>query len=323
MRRIIAGIVLITTLFVVGCVGDEEVQIVTKVSSEDEGVTTVSAVAKTEQGMEETSEISLEESTVGEERGSQPDIVSNGSILSNGSSSLGVNPVESSGSISSDGSILSNGSSSLGVNPVESSGSISSDGSLSESTKLVVGTSAAEVVTKAFGNVMETMRPEAAAKPTQPIVKPVQTQAAVMPTQPTEKPVQTQVAVMPTQAVTQSQTSGGPQFVSPTQAADFDPYYVVAEATQQLKADGYTNIIEDLNTALAEGSISQEDYNIFYPKEESSWFEMSSFYGTNEEEIYNLVESCKYLCVDGYFHIEYMGYMNDGLYYKHIFRVYR
>ncbi len=192
-----------------------------------------------------------------------------------------------------------------------SNGTLSS-GSSSAATKPLGSTSVktTEAVTKA-------PKPTQASKPTQ---APKPTQAS--------KPTQaaTQAPTQPvTQAATEAPTQSGPQIVYPTLAADFDPYYVIEEATRQLKAAGYRDIYDILNEQLAAGIITQEDYDVLRPQEEGIWFEVNTDYSgfSNESMIYELVESCKYLCVEGYFHIEPRGYDEDELYPQYIFRVHR
>lgn len=143
--------------------------------------------------------------------------------------------------------------------------------------------------------------------------------------QPTKAPPQPTTAVpqQPTQA---PQPTAAPQpTVAPTQAKPaYNPDYVIAETTRQLKELGYECIPEYLDRYLVEGRITQEEYDAWYPTDGAGWFECSlynvTFGLTIDDDVNELVGSCEYLCVDNIFYIEYIGENEYGGY---TFRVYR
>lgn len=179
------------------------------------------------------------------------------------------------------------------------------------SSKVQTTTKAQVVTTKAAQSTT------AAPKPTQSPVQP--TTAAPKPTQPPVQP--TTAASKPTEAPTQAST----QAPKPTEApkSAYNPDYVIAETTRQLKAAGYIHIPEHLDNELAQGLITKEHYDSIYPTAGCGWFETTlynvTFGLTIEDDVYEMVEGCKYLCKD-YFYIEYVGENEYGGY---TFRVYR
>lgn len=173
-------------------------------------------------------------------------------------------------------------------------------------------TKAQPVTTKASQTVTQTpAQPTTAApKPTQTPAQP--TTAAPKPTEaPTPAPTQ---APKPTQAPMEAPTQVKPEY---------NPDYVIAETTRQLKELGYLHMPDVLNDDLTSGRITQEEYNAWYPTAGMGWFETTlynvTFGLTLEDDVYEMVEGCKYLCKD-YFYIEYVGENEYGGY---TFRVYR
>ncbi len=194
----------------------------------------------------------------------------------------------------------------------ETEGSTEQESSTSGSTDVTT----TEAPTRTQGSTKPVQPTTAAPKPTEAPVQP--TTAAPKPTEaPTQAPTE---APKPTQAPTQAPTEAPTEAPKPA----YDPNYVIAETTRQLKAAGYECIPEYLDRYLAEGRITQEEYNAWYPTDGAGWFECSlynvTFGLTIEDDVYEIVERCKYLCVDNIFYIEYIGENEYGGY---TFRVYR
>lgn len=220
------------------------------------------------------------------------------SELMNGTGSEGTTEVSLEGSTSEEIEDISKPSGENTTKPNSSpSGSTKPSGSTS-----VKATEAAIKVPETTKAQPVTTKP---AQPTTTAPKP--TQAPVQPTTAVSKPTQ-----VPTQAPTQAPTE------PPTEA--YDPNYVISEVTRQLKAAGYKHMPDVLDEAFAEGRITQEEYNAWYPLTGESWFEYGCWEHGMDANIYELVESCKYLCVGNRFYIEYRGLDRDGY---PIYRVYR
>lgn len=90
------------------------------------------------------------------------------------------------------------------------------------------------------------------------------------PTQaPTEKPTESQTET-PTQAPT-TEAPTQPAVVEPTVIA-YDPERVVALATAICQEGGMTTLTDNLDNLLADGSITQEEYDEYYPYDGSGYY---------------------------------------------------
>lgn len=90
------------------------------------------------------------------------------------------------------------------------------------------------------------------------------------PTQaPTEKPTESQTET-PTQAPT-TEAPTQPAVVEPSVIA-YDPERVVALATAICQEGGMTTLTDNLDNLLADGSITQEEYDEYYPYDGSGYY---------------------------------------------------
>lgn len=90
------------------------------------------------------------------------------------------------------------------------------------------------------------------------------------PTQaPTERPTQPETE-MPTQAPT-TEAPTQPAVVEPTVIA-YSPERVVALATAKCQEGGMTTLTDNLDNLLADGSITQEEYDEYYPYDGSGYY---------------------------------------------------
>ena len=224
--------------------------------------------------------------------------VSEGSLLESGSSIEDVVTKPSGGStsahtgdveISLEGSTVSGGFQPDITNPV--SGGLNSNGA--KTTEALT-----KVMTITQGST-EAEAPTTAAKPAQAVP---QASTVAVPDS-TEVPTQVPVTVVP-----QPTTAAKPAYA---------PDYVIAEATKQLKALGYTYLPDKLDAALAAGKITQEEYNAWYPTDGAGYFDYTCWTEDMEYNIYELVEAQIFI---DYFYIEYIGTDKWG---GHIYRCYR
>lgn len=122
---------------------------------------------------------------------------------------------------------------------------------------------------------------------------------------------------------------------TPRPVKDYNPNTIVKLATEKLKAKGKITLTDNLDRLLAEGSITQEEYNEYYPYDGAGYY--SVFMETNlydarttsgrklssEEEIAEHIADMLALEPGPYFLIEYAGVYTTGGNDFYEFRCYR
>lgn len=122
---------------------------------------------------------------------------------------------------------------------------------------------------------------------------------------------------------------------APNPIKDYNPNTIVQLATDKLKAIGKVTLTDNLDRLLAEGSITQEEYNEYYPYDGAGYY--SVFMETNlneakttsgrrlysEEEIAEHIADMLALESGPYFLIEYAGVYTTGGNDFYEFRCYR
>lgn len=122
---------------------------------------------------------------------------------------------------------------------------------------------------------------------------------------------------------------------TPKPVKDYNPNTIVQLATDRLKARGKITLTDNLDRLLAEGSITQEEYNEYYPYDGAGYY--SVFMETNlhdakttsgrklssEEKIAEHIAEMLALEPGPYFLIEYVGVYTTGGNDFYEFRCYR
>lgn len=120
-----------------------------------------------------------------------------------------------------------------------------------------------------------------------------------------------------------------------TEVISYNPQTVVNLVTAKMKANGRIYIPDNLSQMLAEGSITQEEYNEYYPTDGTGWFEYSVDTNLANNYIYGqLLDTEKKIAEDitgqymvetnmTYFYIEYNRTEMYGSKQIYVFRCYR
>lgn len=123
--------------------------------------------------------------------------------------------------------------------------------------------------------------------------------------------------------------------VEEKQSVGYDPYQVVALATEKTKASGKISIPEDLDNMLANGEITKEEYDAYYPYDGAGYYSVFVETDLNEasttsgrklesvEGIADYISGMLALETGPYFYIEYTGITNTGGRDFYEFRCYR
>ena len=123
--------------------------------------------------------------------------------------------------------------------------------------------------------------------------------------------------------------------VEEKQGVGYDPYQVVALATEKTKALGKISIPEDLDNMLANGEITKEEYDAYYPYDGAGYYSVFVETDLNEasttsgrklesvEGIADYISGMLALETGPYFYIEYTGITNTGGKDFYEFRCYR
>lgn len=148
--------------------------------------------------------------------------------------------------------------------------------------------------------------------------------------QPDEKPNEATQPQQPQQAEKEPQQPSQPEPVS------YSPERVVQLATEKTKANGKICIPDDLNRMLAEGTLSQEDYNACYPTDGAGYLEYyvatdlneaRDVSGTvnfnSEDDIAANIAGMYNSLPQQYFYIEYHGTVTYGGKECYVFYCYR
>lgn len=118
-------------------------------------------------------------------------------------------------------------------------------------------------------------------------------------------------------------------------AVAYDPYEVVFLATAKTKACGKVSIPEDLDNMLANGEITKEEYDAYYPYDGAGYYSVFVETDLNEasttsgrklesvEGIADYISGMLALETGPYFYIEYTGITNTGGKDFYEFRCYR
>lgn len=126
-----------------------------------------------------------------------------------------------------------------------------------------------------------------------------------------------------------------PEAEEPKQAVSYDPNQVVALATEKTKAAGKISIPEDLDSMLANGEITKEEYDAYYPYDGAGYYSVFVETDLNEaattsgrklgsvEGIADYISGMLALETGPYFYIEYTGITNTGGRDFYEFRCYR
>lgn len=138
------------------------------------------------------------------------------------------------------------------------------------------------------------------------------------------------------EASQEPQTPQEPQQPSQPEPVSYSPQRVVQLATEKTKAAGKIYIPDDLDRMLAEGTITQEDYNDCYPTDGAGYLEF--YVATDLNEVRDVSGTVKFNSEDDiaaniagmysslpqqYFYIEYHGTMMYGDKECYVFYCYR
>ena len=133
----------------------------------------------------------------------------------------------------------------------------------------------------------------------------------------------------------ESQEAEVPDEEQPKQSVSYDPNQVVALATEKTKALGKISIPEDLDNMLANGEITKEEYDAYYPYDGAGYYSVFVETDLNEasttsgrklesvEGIADYISGMLALETGPYFYIEYTGITNTGGRDFYEFRCYR
>lgn len=137
-----------------------------------------------------------------------------------------------------------------------------------------------------------------------------------------KKPVKEAQTVKETQPVSEPQQTAPaePEQPQPTSRVEYSPANVVSLATAKTKAAGKVLLTENLDSMLASGQISQEEYNEYYPYDGAGYYsvfvnsnlaEARDVSGTehfnSEDDIAQYIADMLALENGSYFLIEYAG----------------
>lgn len=164
-----------------------------------------------------------------------------------------------------------------------------------------------------------------------------QPSAEQKPEQETQKPDEKQSETTQPQTTQQEpEQPSQPEQPAQTEPVSYSPERVVQLATEKTKADGKVYIPDDLDRMLAEGTLTQEDYNACYPTDGAGYLE---FYvaadlneardvsGTvkfnSEDDIAANIAGMYHSLPQQYFYIEYHGTVMYGGKECYVFYCYR
>lgn len=152
-----------------------------------------------------------------------------------------------------------------------------------------------------------------------------------------EKPEQTATTEAPTPATKEPESPKEQPAEAPTEAkaAEYNPNEVVSLATEKTKAYGKISIPEDLDNMLANGEITKEEYDEYYPYDGAGYYsvfvemDLNQAATTSGRKLGSVGGIASYIAemlsleTDPYFYIEYAGVhsINGTDFYE--FRCYR
>ena len=177
--------------------------------------------------------------------------------------------------------------------------------------------------------------PEPATEPEKPRQETEQSKPEETSPSQEEKPEPEPSVTTETSPQTPTEQEQSTEVQAEVEAVAYDPYEVVSLATAKTKVCGKISIPEDLDNMLANGEITKEEYDAYYPYDGAGYYSVFVETDLNEaattsgrklesvEGIADYISGMLALETGPYFYIEYTGITNTGGKDFYEFRCYR